>query len=168
MHIDAKMDHGPIIAQEVCDIADAASYPAWKGEWPPLSDLMNTLAQKGGALMVHTLPAWVEGSVKEVEQDHSQATSMRMIKKEDGLIDVAHIQPDADPALQYKAFRTIRAYSEWPGAYFFMKINDAAPLRVKITAASWDAAQKQLIIENVIPDGRKEMKYQDFLKGVRS
>jgi methionyl-tRNA formyltransferase len=58
----------------------------------------------------------------------------------------------------------IQAYNVWPQAYFFLKKNDK-DIRIKITKASYDSTNNKLIIEKVIPEGGKEMSYEDFKRG---
>ena len=87
-------------------------------------------------------------------QDHDKATFTKKVKKEDGLIEL-----DGDP---YQNLLKIRAFNEWPGTYFFAEKNDKQ-IRVKITDA--DLNGDKLKINKVIPEGRKEMDYKDFLRG---
>jgi methionyl-tRNA formyltransferase len=143
--MDSKMDHGPIVAMEkvICE------------PWPPTVEaLRKAIVNKGNELLVSVLPGWIAGDVKEQEQDHPQATIAKKISKEDALIDLA-----GDP---YLNFRKIQAYHEWPIAYFIFK-TPAKDIRVKITSASFKDGK--LLIEKVIPEGKKEMAYKDFLSG---
>jgi methionyl-tRNA formyltransferase len=65
----------------------------------------------------------------------------------------------ADP---YQNFLKIQALAGWPGTYFFTE-RAGAKIRVKITDASFNDGV--LTIEKVIPEGKKEMAYEDFLRG---
>jgi len=158
MRLDEEMDHGPIVAQEETIVA----------EWPVYEDFEEMMARKGAQLLARTLPDWVAGKIKEIEQDHSQATYTKKITKEDGLIDSADIASNAPQEKAYTAFRKIQAFHEWPQAYFFIE-RDGKKIRVKVTQASFkkDPANKngKLIIEKVIPEGKKEMPYEDFVRG---
>lgn len=148
MIIDAEMDHGPILAQKKINIA----------EWPPhASGLEETLAKEGGALLAEVLPKWLKGEIEPQEQDHDKATFTKKIKKEDGLIDL-----NDDP---YQNLLKIRAYEGWPGAYFFTKKGDRE-IRVKIMDAK--LADGALEITRVIPEGKKEMSYEEFQKYIQS
>lgn len=144
MRLDREMDHGPIVAAE----------PITVTEWPTYEDFETLMARKGGDLLARILPQWVAGTIAEKEQDHSRATFTRKITKEDALIDLA-----ADP---YLNFRKIQAYHEWPQA-FFMFDHAGKQIRVKITEASF--SDGKLEIRKVIPEGKKEMSYADFLSG---
>ena len=144
MRIDEKMDHGPLIAQQEVVIP----------EWPTYEICEDMMARTGAQLLAQTLPAWVSGTIKEIEQDHSRATFTTKIKKEDALLTLSD-----DP---YLNFRKIQAYHEWPQAYFIVN-HHAKEIRVKVTSASF--TNGTLVIEKVIPEGGKEMSYKDFQSG---
>jgi methionyl-tRNA formyltransferase len=82
----------------------------------------------------------------------------------------------------YLAFRKIQAFHEWPQAYFFIehKIgNEIKNIRVKITEAEFRKSNTNedgrgkgvisgtLVIKKVIPEGSKEMGYEDFIRGYK-
>jgi methionyl-tRNA formyltransferase len=140
MRLDEEMDHGPIVAQKAIHM----------NEWPTYEDFEEMMAREGSQLLASILPDWTAGKISEKEQDHSQATYTKKIIKENGLLDL-----NAD---QYLNFRKIQAYHEWPQAYFMHKDK-----RVKVTQASFKDGK--LIIEKVIPEGKKEMSYKDFQSG---
>jgi methionyl-tRNA formyltransferase len=144
MRIDEKMDHGPIVVQKDITVS----------EWPPYGEFERMMGHEGGKLLAEVLPQWITGSIQEKEQDHSAATHCSKITKEDGLIDLS--------ADTYTNFRKIQAYSEWPQAFFFID-HAGKQIRIKITSASW--VNGSLSIEKVIPEGGKEMPYQDFVRG---
>ncbi len=143
--MDKEMDHGPILAQEKIEL----------DSWPIANhDLENRLGTLGGKMLVKLIPSFLNGEIKPIEQNHHQATFTKFIKKEDGLLDL-----NTDP---YKNFLKINAFSGWPGTYFFTEKN-GKKIRVKIVSASFK--DNILLIEKVIPEGSKEMKYEDFLRG---
>ena len=144
MKMDAKMDHGPILSQEI------VSYD----KWPTKEIVRNELAQKGGEALSKIIPMWLSGEILEQEQDHLSATYTKKIVKADGEIFLDD--------LPYKNFLKIQAYNPWPGAFFFVKHGDKKT-RVKITSAKFE--DNKLIIERVIPEGKKEMSYEDFNRG---
>ena len=143
MRMDSEMDHGPIIATK-----DVFVEP-----WPPQAEILGSeIVKAGSELLVSILPDWISGKLPEHEQDHSQATFTKMIKKEDGLIDF-----NDDP---YKNYLKIQAYHGWPSAFFFIE-KDGKKIRVKITQASFK--EGKLIIEKVIPEGKSEMDYASLI-----
>jgi len=144
MLIDEEMDHGPIVGQEKIDISN----------WPPkASELEETLARRGGQMLTEIIPKWVAGEIDPQEQNHAKATFTKKIAKEDGLINL-----DDSPE---KNYRKIQAFNIWPRAYFFIKHN-GKKIRVIITDAEF--SNGKLIIKKVIPEGKKEVSYEVFLK----
>lgn len=144
MCVDEQVDHGPIVAQKKVTIS----------EWPPYDEFETRMAHEGAALLAEILPAWVDGTATEHEQDHAVATYTRKLTKEDGLIDLS-----GDP---YENFRKIRALSEWPVAYFMIE-HRGRKMKVKVTAATYKNGTLQ--IERVIPEGGNEMPYEAFVRG---
>ncbi len=141
MLMDEKMDHGPILDQEVVEV------PYWpmKG-----SELGRLLAQRGGVLLGELIPEWLEGTITPQEQDHTLATFSKKITKDDG-----HISLDDDP---YQNLLKIRAYDIWPRTHFIDKNNK----RIIVTDA--EVEDGNLIIKRVIPEGKKEMLWRENLK----
>ena len=147
MELTAGMDEGPILAQEEVQITPK--------DWPLRgTQLDRLLAQKGGALLAELLPRWVRGELTPVEQDHTKATYSKKITKEMGELILAD-----DP---YTNLLKIRAFDGWPGTYFFVTKNDVK-VRVKIVDAELHT-DGSLHITRVIPEGKKEMSYEDFLR----
>lgn len=147
MELTAGMDEGPLLAQEEILITSK--------EWPLRgTELDHLLAQKGGALLAETLPKWVRGELIPVEQDHTKATYSKKITKEMGEITLTD-----DP---YQNLLKIRAFDGWPGTYFFIEKNGKR-IRVKIIDAEL-GKNGSLHITRVIPEGKKEMAYEDLMR----
>ncbi|HMP67431.1 MAG TPA: methionyl-tRNA formyltransferase [Candidatus Paceibacterota bacterium] len=169
MQMDKEMDHGPILSQEVI-IFD---------EWPQKTEVEEKMAIAGGKLLVETIFAIYRGEIEPQEQDHSLATFTKKIEKSMGIIPTDEIldfvKSTEDSKNQRNIFLKIQALNPWPGAYFFIKHSDkksTADIRVKITEASFepadgdDASRKSsLKIKKVIPEGKKEMTFDDFCRG---
>jgi methionyl-tRNA formyltransferase len=144
MLLDEEMDHGPILAQASVEIEN----------WPPRAPILEgILAQEGGILLAEVLPLWVEGKIDSKEQDHNSATVCSFLKKEN-----AEINLSDDPN---QTLLKIRAYEGWPGAFTFFERNGKR-IRVVITNAHIDNTGN-LVVESVIPEGKREMEYKDFL-----
>jgi methionyl-tRNA formyltransferase len=75
--------------------------------------LHDRLAQRGAELLVRTLEAFADGTIRRSPQDHTRATYAPLLKKTDGLIDWKK------PAAQIEPF--IRGMCPWPGAFTFWK-----------------------------------------------
>ena len=117
---------------------------------PYEEDLENLLAHEGGKLLAEILPNWIKGKIKEKVQDHSQATLCGKIEKTAGELDLSQ---SAEVNL-----RKIRAFHTWPTAYFFKNNKRIIVKRAHIE-------NNELILDRIIPEGKKEMSYADFLKG---
>jgi len=144
--MDEKMDHGPIITQKEVPLSP------WLDRY---SIVEEKLARAGGKLLGEILPLWINGDIKETIQDEDKATYTKFIRKEDGEIDLS-----ADPE---KNLRKIYAYEVWPRAYFVYERRDGKKIRVTITQAKM--VSNELKILSVIPEGKKEMDWQSFLRG---
>lgn len=147
MELTLGMDEGPILAQEKVKIAPE--------EWPLRgTQLDQLLAQKGGTLLAEVLPQWIAGTITPTEQDHTLATYSQKITKDMGELDLTD-----DP---YQNLLKIRAFDGWPGTFFFTEKNGMR-IRVKIVDAEL-APNGSLKILRVIPEGKKEMSYEDFAR----
>lgn len=150
MLLDAEMDHGPILTEE--------KIISWENNDPPYEkDLRENLGRRGGQMLAEIIPGWLTGKMKTEEQDHERATFCGKIEKEDGEINLTD-NPE-------KNLRKIRAYHEWPVAFCFFERN-GKKIRVNIKSARIEDGK--LVLEKVIPEGKKEMLFADFLRGQRS
>lgn len=145
MLIDEEVDHGPIVAQEKILVPN----------WPPKGRVIEeTLGVLGGKLLVKTIPLWLAGNISPKEQDHDQATFTKKMTSGSG-----QIYLDDDPVRMY---RKIQAFDSWPRAYFTTTRN-GKDMRVVVTEAH--LVNDELILDRVIPEGKKEMSYEDFMRG---
>ena len=147
MLLDEEMDHGPIVAKKHISLQ----------EWPPTHDVLHDLlAGAGGSLLASTIPLWISGDITLKEQNHSKATYTKILKKEDGFIDL-----EDDP---YKNYLKILAFGDKPGTHFFLT-SGGHKMRLKIVKV--DFKNGELEIVTVIPEGRKRMKYVDFKRSFK-
>lgn len=146
MLMDEFLDHGPILAAREIERPEP-----WPAKGTVLTEL---LAREGGKLLVETLKGWEMGEITPNPQDDSRATFTRKIEKHDGCIDLTD-----DP---WTNIRKIRAFDGWPGAFTTLK-RHGKDIRVKILDA--DVVNGKLELLRIIPEGRKEMTYKDFLRG---
>lgn len=142
IQMDEKMDHGPILAQEKVSIEP----------WPDHYEIVEEkLAQAGGKILVKILP---ELPIPTPQEDE-QATFCKFINKEDGLLDL-----DGDAEMN---LRKVFAYSTWPGAFFFFKTKTRGEIRIVVKEAKIE--EGRFVPTRVIPEGKKEMVWSDFLRG---
>ena len=150
--LDEKMDHGPIVAQEKIEIEDK--------DWPPLLPVLEEkLFRTGGKLLVKIMQDYVDGKIIPKIQDESKATFSKKIIKEDGLVDLLKDSPK-------EIYTKYCAFYGWPGIYFLdcrsLGGDGYETKRIKITEAIFENGV--FVIKKVIPEGRKEIKYEDFTR----
>jgi len=141
-----EMDAGPIIMQE-----ETIILPDEKA-----SDLRKRLIKQGGELLVKTLntPSVLSIINREVpkaagvKQDESKVTFCKKIKKEDGLVDL-------EAELPSSLYNKFRAYAFWPRTFFFQNGK-----RIIITDAK--LIDGKFEIQKVLPEGKKEISYEQF------
>jgi len=102
MKTEVGMDDGDIFVQKKVTISKEDDY----------SSLMPRLAEIGLKLLLETLEKIENGTAKRTPQDHSKATFVKMIEKEDALLDFS--QP-AETLVN-----KTRAFCENPVCYFFL------------------------------------------------
>ncbi len=136
-----KLDSGPIVIKKEIQIDDEESK----------ENLRDILIRLGASTLSDIFPKIFNGGIKVKNQNEGEATYCKKIKKEDGLIDL-----NENARENYNKYR---AFSGWPGTYFFI-IKDNKKIRIKIIKAKYE--NNSFIIERVIPEGRKEINYSDF------
>jgi methionyl-tRNA formyltransferase len=162
MKMDAGLDTGPILQQRSTPIEESETG----------GELEKRLAVLGGELLFDTIPAYVSGDVKPIEQDDSLATYAPMLKKKDGQI---YFRQTAG-----RLARQVRAFEPWPSSFFFWD-----NLRIVVRAAhphphdsgtigevgkidglpAISTGSGSLILERIQPAGKREMSSVDFLNG---
>lgn len=146
MLLDEEMDHGPILEARSQRLEASTTGP----------ELEDMLAHVGGKLLAETIPQYITGTIVAKAQDHTKATYTKKVIKEDGALQEA----DSNET----KWRKYRAYKGWPGTYFFVPHGNKT-IRVKIA----DAVYENDIFSpvRVIPEGKKEMSYEEFLRGLK-
>ncbi len=142
--MDEKIDHGPIIAQKEFHIA----------KWPPSARELEVFATHESAkLLSAVIEPWVSGEIEAREQNHDLETLCPTLEKADGFLDLSD-----DP---YKNLLKIRAFDSTIGTYAFFE-RSGKKVRVQILDAHLEG--QQLVIDQVKPEGKREMGYQEFLR----
>jgi len=111
--------------------------------------LRNKLNEIGINLISQTIPKWISGELRPIEQDEDKATYTKKISKEDGEVDIEKMSGE-------ELYLRYRAYWGWPGIFFF----DANNRRVKITDAVYEDGK--FVIKKIIPEGKKEKDFKIF------
>lgn len=145
MFMEERMDAGPVLAQARIEIAEE--------EWPPPGRVLaQMLFAEGANLLVEALPLWLAGKLAPEKQDESEATYTRKFNDVDALIDL-----QGSPRAQ---LLKIRAFDRSPRAYFTQNGK-----RVVVTDAQLKNGKLELL--RVVPEGKTEMPYADYLRGFR-
>jgi len=99
MLMDEKMDHGPILTQEIVKIDSNDNYPI----------LSKNLAEKANKLLLDTIPKWVDGKIKTKAQNNSNATYCKMLTRDSGLVDFSKSAQEI--------YNQYRGMTPWPGVW---------------------------------------------------
>lgn len=170
IQMDKEMDHGPIVAMHEEKVTP----------WPQTyTELEKYLAIRGAEILAESLPNYISGTLKPKTQAHEKATFTRKIEKEDGLISLDNLTGEVG----WKNFLKFNALIEWPGLFFFATkdtraddsnsdnsptTSDNSKIRVKVKDATWNTALETMEITHVIPEGKKEMTWKDFLNYLKN
>ncbi len=163
MLIVEKLDEGPILVQQALPLTPEITTPV----------LTDQLIQLSDTLLQGTLPLYFSGQVQPQEQPTEGVTYSSKLTKEDGIIDWQK------PAVEIEC--QIRAFLEWPKSRATIGARD-----VVITAAHviegngtpgvvWLQDRQLgmytgdgiLVIDQLIPAGKKAMSGSDFLLGYK-
>ncbi len=164
MQMDAGVDTGGILAQQVVPILDDDD----------AASLTHRLANTGAQLLLESLPGILAGTIQPEKQNHELATYAPMIKKEDGLLDFT------TPAQALA--RRVRAFYPWPGTTMSWEGETLKVIRAMAMAGSKllpgqrgvvdglpviGTADGMLALCEVQPAGKKSMPGKVFLNGAR-
>ena len=138
MKMTLGMDEGPILSQTIVPIDENITKP----------ELFKILAHDGGKLLAETIKPYLDGDILEQEQEDELASYCGKLTKED-----ANLTSITDEREKWNRYR---AFYGWPGSFIF-----DGDTRLKITKARFENGK--FIIEKVIPAGKKEMDYRQYL-----
>lgn len=116
MRMDTGLDTGPMVAQERTPIAPGED----------AAHLHDRLAELGAALLVRSLPAYLEGRLTPLPQPLEGVSYAGKITKEDGRLDWSLPAGTLD--------RRLRAFTPWPGVFTHLP-DPGKPVLLKIWRA---------------------------------
>ena len=163
IRMDEGMDTGPILLQR----------PEPIGDRDDAGSLGVRLAELGGRLLVETLDGLAAGTIEELPQDESAATMAPRFGPEEEWLDWTE---DAD-----RLWRRIRALAPEPGARTRFRGRVLKVLRATATdgagrpgevlearhGLSVAAGRGAVVLDEVLPEGRRRMSGPDFARGQR-
>lgn len=106
IRMDEKMDHGPIISSFKEDILAGDT----------TDSLRVRLFERSAQFLIDLIPNYLISRVKPKEHDHKKATFTKVLKREDGFVDMTKPHEEIE--------RIIRAYYPWPGTWTYVEIGD--------------------------------------------
>jgi methionyl-tRNA formyltransferase len=164
MQLSAKMDAGPIYAQQTIPLTGQETKQA----------LAHQLSTIGVDLLIEHLPHILDGSLTPQPQDEAAATYDQQITKADSQLDWAK------PAQRLE--REIRAYAGWPRSRTTLGTTEViitkahvlladpqtpGKLRVEDKQLAVYCGEGLLVIDALIPAGKQEMSAAAFLAGYK-
>lgn len=142
--MDAKMDHGPIVAQRALAFdADSENYPS----------LEEKLAELSGMLLADALPQVHAGTAEPQAQDDAAATFTKKFTTQDGFIsdeDLRTAEQGGDPDAARALLHKIHALNPEPGCWTMR-----GSKRVKLLEARFDRERGALVPTVIQEEGQK-------------
>lgn len=145
--MDEKMDNGPILASAELQI-----------EGRDYLELEADLAKIGADLFAKAVPKFLEGNLKPVAQDRSQASFTKKFTTEDGFVAWKDLESavGGDPETAATVWRKIRAFNPEPGAWTLK-----GDLRIKLLRA--DLKDNALILQEIQRAGKTPERFSGKL-----
>jgi methionyl-tRNA formyltransferase len=153
MLLEQKMDAGPILDQIPLMLEPK--------DWPMTgSKLDSKLASIGGDLLAETIQGWAHDELSPQEQDEDLATYCSKLDKEKRFLKINPHKPPAGRAAKI-FLHTIYAFDGMGDAYFTHEEK-----RIKIKKAELTDGGTLRILR-VIPEGKKEIDFKDYLSTIK-
>ena len=161
MQLVAKMDAGPVYKQQQVSVSKNVSKQV----------LADQLQQLGAELLIENLPASLDGSLQPIPQDDSAATYDERITKEQSQLDFSKTAEQLE--------REVRAYAVWPRSRTTLGAIECIITSAHVEPGEgtsgelWRDAQQIgvycsqdiLVVDTLLPAGKKEMPASSFIAG---
>lgn len=147
MELDEEIDHGPLLTCTEYQLNGTETY----------LELEKQLATEGGNLLANILPQWLTNAHQPTPQNHAHATHTTRFETNDAQVDL-----ETESAIDID--RKVRALNPEPTAWTLLETKHG-PKRIKILSGS--IQDGKYVPERVVPEGKKEMGWEDFLRGNR-
>ena len=164
MDLVEKMDAGPIYMQQKLPVREGITK----------QELADSLLDLGKDMLLEHLPAILSGSLKPEPQDDLDATYDKQIDKGVGSLDTSKSAANLE--------REVRAYAGWPRSRIMLGTTEVIVTRAHVAegvegleGTLWlqdnqlgvHCTEDTLIIDTLIPPGKKEMSAEAFLAGYK-
>lgn len=137
--LDEKMDHGPIVTQFKDELLEDDT----------LETVRKRLFERSAKVLLELLPAYEENKIHLKKQDETKATYTKLVKKEDGFVDLTKDSPE-------KILRMSKAFVPWPGIWTKLKSGK----RLKILKCH--IFNLELILDKVQLEGKGPVSWNQF------
>ncbi len=139
--MDDKMDHGPIISVLKEEITPADTNET----------LRRRLFEKSAEFLIDLIPNYLSSKIKLKPQNEEEATFTKMMKREDGYVDLKKSSP-------VEIDRKFRALKPWPEIYTMV-----GGKRLKIIGLHLEDGK--LVLDKVQLEGKKAVSFEEFKRG---
>ena len=133
-----KLDAGPLLTQFKEEVLKDDTNET----------LRSRLFEKSADVLLEMIPAYIDGKINLKPQDESKATMTKMVKREDGFVD---LYKDGSELI----WRKFKAYAPWPGIW--TNINDK---RLKIISCRME--EGKLTLDEVQPESKNPTSWNVF------
>ncbi|EKE05047.1 MAG: Methionyl-tRNA formyltransferase [uncultured bacterium] len=143
-----ELDAGPILTQFEEDVLKDDTNETLRAR----------LFEKSADVLLDMIPAYIEGKIKYKPQDETKVVTTKMIKREDGFVDLYKDNHEL-------IWRKFRAYSPWPGIWTMINDKQSLPLknkRLKILKCRFE--DNKLILDEVQPESKNPTTWNIFRK----
>jgi methionyl-tRNA formyltransferase len=161
MTIVPALDEGPLLAQKSLQIAHDATTPSLTDELVSLSD----------ELLTEVLPQYMDGQIQPIPQPTEGVSYSRKLEKSDSQLDFNKSAVVLE--------REIRAFTGWPRSRAKLGATDVVITKAHVIEGSGNpgeiwresktlgiyTSEGILLIDSLIPSGKKEMTAEGFLAG---
>lgn len=166
MLMDRTLDTGPIIFQKSLTLSEDET----------ALTLSDKLAELSGKIITSAIKKYIKGQIKPQAQDDSQSTYVKMLKKEDGLVDWSKSAESIE--------RLVRAMTGWPTGWTWIKGKqmkilavDKKPLNLNTykpgktfiynNCLAVQCGTDALLITRLKMEGKNEISGEDFVRGYK-
>lgn len=139
IQIDKTCDGGPILYQEKINLAEESDYCTIKEK----------IIKHAGTVIPNLINEFLSNKLESIKQNRDEASYTKKFQKSDGLL-------NNDDAIT--AYRKVRAFCEWPKAYFEIESQRLIVLKAKLS-------EKKLEVIEVQMEGKKRMDFKSFKNG---
>ncbi len=137
--MDEKVDHGPIITQFKEDIFPNDTFET----------LRIRLFERSAEVLAEMIEPYLRGKITPKIQDETDATYTKIVKREDGFIDLKKDSPE-------KIERLSRAMYPWPGIWTYL------PNEKRLKILKCHLENGKLILDEVQLEGKNPVSWKQF------